>query len=270
MYKKINQSITRNGVGISAVITRGFKDNSCCCCYNKTTQLLKYAVPKNLLNIIIFYDEVFCLLNHTYKHVMMSFVWMPGRNKVTRFICMATINQIIKRKLIFICMFYSIVSLSLFCFHSKFETLCKSFCLVKWCWHNQINTEKWDKAEKINDRISSNVQTSTFHLRAFICNSNKMAFPSLPSVALALLCEIWDEPTFYWSRKMFHLCCGIPFSHRHQFCFLSLSVSVAGPNYPTNINKFKLKMIYAALMKANAWPYVPPKHNSLNFNATNI
>lgn len=124
--------------------------------------------PKKSTKYHYFYDEIF-FAKAKYKTVMMPFVWMPERSKVTPFICITTINQITKRKLIFICMFYSIVSLSLFCFYSKFETLWERFCLVhsfgfwkNWCWHNQINTENGTKQKKINDRISSNVKRQLF------------------------------------------------------------------------------------------------------------
>lgn len=107
--------------------------------------LVQRSHCKNLLNIIIFRDEIFFFAQPKHKNVMMPFVWVLERSKVIRFICMATINQIIKRKLIFICMFYSIVSLSLFCSYSKFRDFVReSFCLE--CFHSAF---AWSAADTI-------------------------------------------------------------------------------------------------------------------------
>lgn len=63
------------------------------------------------------------------------------------------------------------------------------------------------------------------------------------------------NPHFIEAEKCSILYCGKPFSHRHQFYSRSLCLPPS-PGLqkicPKNINKFKLKMIYADMMKVNA------------------
>lgn len=186
--------------------------------------------------------------------------------------------------------------LSPFCFYSIFKRAFVEYVhsgsCMKLYWHNQIYKRR-DKAEK-NDRISSNGKQQLFVcVRSFgIWIKRHFTFPSFA------FCFVKFEanPHFIEAEKCTICIVAYHFPYCYQFYSLSLPISLSFSlslslglyeNYSTNINKFKLEMIYADMMKVNAWrwwwwcgpsilyrlyriwPFLP-KHNSLNFNATNI